>query len=133
MKISQLEKLSGISAHTLRYYEKSGLLKASMRNENNYRIYSADDLATAKFIKHSKQCGFTLAETTSLLAIKHDKRQHVCAEAKTITANKLRDISSQIEQLKQMQKTLTQLEKYCCGGQESAEFCSIIAALEEGN
>jgi MerR family Zn(II)-responsive transcriptional regulator of zntA len=30
-----------------------------------------------------------------------------------------------------MQKTLQQLEQYCCGGQESAEFCSIIAALEQ--
>ena len=28
-------------------------------------------------------------------------------------------------------KTLQQLERYCFGGQESAEFCSIIASLEQ--
>ncbi len=131
MKISDLAARSGISAHTLRYYEKTGLFSASQRSENNYRIYSQDDLTTAKFIKRSKECGFSLAETAALLAIKHDKNQHVCAEAKLITSTKIFDISQQITQLKQMQKTLQQLERYCCGGQESAEFCSIIANLEQ--
>jgi MerR family Zn(II)-responsive transcriptional regulator of zntA len=128
MKISDLAERSGISAHTLRYYEKTGLLSASMRSENNYRVYSQDDLTTAKF---SKECGFSLAETATLLAIKHDKSQHVCAEAKFITNTKIIDITQQITQLKQMQKTLQQLERYCCGGQESAEFCSIISTLEQ--
>ena len=131
MKISDLAARSGISAHTLRYYEKTGLFRASHRNESNYRIYTQDDLITAKFIKRSKECGFSLAETAVLLAIKHDKNQHVCAEAKFMTSTKIIDISRQITQLKQMQKTLQQLERYCCGGQESAEFCSIIANLEQ--
>lgn len=131
MKIGDLEKQSGISAHTLRYYEKAGLLKPSQRGENNYRHYSQDDLISAKFIKRSKACGFSLAETASLLAIKTDKSHHVCAEAKSITHSKIKEIEEQIQRLQQMKETLIQLEKYCCGGQESAEFCSIISALEQ--
>jgi MerR family Zn(II)-responsive transcriptional regulator of zntA len=131
MKISDLAQSSGISAHTLRYYDKTGLFSASKRSDSNYRIYSEDDLTTAKFIKRSKECGFSLAETAALLAIKHNKSQHVCAEAKHITATKITDITHQITKLKHMQKTLQQLERYCCGGQESAEFCSIISALEK--
>ena len=130
MKISDLAQRCGISAHTLRYYEKSGLLCAPKRSESNYRIYTQDDVTTAKFIKKSKECGFSLAEMATLLAIKHDKSQHVCAEAKLITTTKITDITLQITQLKQMQKTLQQLEQYCCGGQESAEFCTIISKLE---
>ncbi|MGJ8681058.1 MerR family transcriptional regulator [Paraglaciecola sp.] len=133
MKISELEKRSGINAHTLRYYEKSGLLKASMRSDKNYRIYSEEDLVAALFIQHCKKCGFSLSETAALLAIKHDKSQHVCAEAKQITVHKLEDITSQISRLQEMKRTLTQLQEYCCGGQESAEFCSIISMLEAGN
>jgi MerR family Zn(II)-responsive transcriptional regulator of zntA len=131
MKISDLAERSGISAHTLRYYDKTGLFSASKRSDSNYRIYSQDDLTTAKFIKRSKECGFSLAETASLVAIKHDKSQHVCAEAKLITTIKITEITQQIAQLKQMQTTLQQLERYCCGGQESAEFCAIISALEQ--
>ena len=93
MKISDLAERSGISAHTLRYYEKTGLLRPSHRSESNYRIYSQDDLTSAKFIKRSKECGFSLAETATLLAIRHDKSQHVCAEAKLITSTKITDIS----------------------------------------
>ena len=130
MKISQLAKLSNLSAHTLRYYEKAGLIKPSWRSESNYRIYSEDDLTTVNFIKRSKLCGFSLSDIASLLAIKHNKNQHVCAEAKLITSKKIDDIAEQVKQLQQMQKTLTQLAQYCCGGQESAEFCSIISTLE---
>ena len=131
MKINELAKQSGISAHTLRYYEKLGLLMPAHRSESNYRIYSKDDLTTAKFIKRSKECGFSLAETASLLAIKNDKTQHVCAEAKEITKIKIVELAEQIEKLTRMQSTLQELQAFCCGGQESAEFCSIISTLEK--
>ena len=132
MKISELAKRTGVSAHTLRYYEKTGLLTASMRSKSNYRLYSADDLLAVQFIKRCKNSGFSLQETASLLNIKDDKRQHVCAEAKAITANKIKEITEQIEQQRNMLVTLQRLEQYCCGGEESAEFCSIISSLEQG-
>jgi MerR family Zn(II)-responsive transcriptional regulator of zntA len=131
MKISELVKQSGISAHTIRYYEKLGLLTASQRSQSNYRLFSNDDVTTAKFIKRSKECGFSLAETSALLAIKNDKSQHICAEAKLITNQKIVEITEQIAKLKNMQDTLQELEQYCCGGSESAEFCSIISSLEK--
>ncbi|MDP5030158.1 MAG: MerR family transcriptional regulator [Paraglaciecola sp.] len=130
MKISELAKKVGISAHTLRYYEKAGLLSPSQRNQNNYREYTQEDVATTKFILACKESGFSLAETSALLAIKDNKDQHACAEAKLITRNKIEEISQQISQLKNMQTTLIDLEKYCCGGPESAEFCTIISTLE---
>ena len=131
MRISDLAERSGISAHTLRYYEKTGLLSASKCSDSNYRIYSQDDLTSAKFIKRSKECGFTLAETATLLAIRHDKSQHVCAEAKQITQAKIIEITEKIKKLKKMQKMLSELEKFCFGGEQSAEFCSIISSLEQ--
>ena len=131
MRISELARRAGMSAHTVRYYEKVGLLTPSQRTESNYRVYNKDDVITAEFIKRSKECGFSLAETASLLAIKNDKSQHVCAEAKQITQTKIVEIAAQIEKLKKMQNTLTELEAFCCGGQESAVFCSIISSLEQ--
>lgn len=131
MKISELAERAGINAHTLRYYEKKGLFSASLRTSSNYRNYSEDELLTAKFIKRCKASGFSLQETAKLIAIKDDKRQHICAEAKSITTNKIHAISQQITQLQQMLSTLHDLERYCCGGDESAEFCSIISSLEE--
>jgi MerR family Zn(II)-responsive transcriptional regulator of zntA len=130
MKISELAKRTQISSHTLRYYEKQGLFRPSLRTANNYRDYSEDDVLTAQFIKRCKESGFSLDDTAKLLAIKDDKRQHVCAEAKNITTSKIQQIAEQIKQLQQMQSTLKNLAQYCCGGDESAEFCSIISGLE---
>lgn len=130
MKISELAKQSGLSAHTLRYYEKLNLIKPQHRTVNNYRDYSQDDLATAQFIKRCKESGFSLNDTASLLGIKDAKDEHVCAEAKAITLAKVLDIKTQITQLQNMEKMLTELAEVCCGGNESAKFCSIIAKLE---
>lgn len=131
MKISELAKQAGISAHTLRYYEKMGLLSPSARDDNNYRHYSADDLTTAKFIYRCKRSGFSLQETATLIQIRNDKRQHICAEAKNITNNKIVQLKQQIADMQRMVETLEELEQFCCGGDRSAEFCSIIAALED--
>jgi MerR family Zn(II)-responsive transcriptional regulator of zntA len=130
MKISELAKRAKINPHTLRYYEKQGLFRPSLRTANNYRDYSEDDLLTALFIKRCKESGFSLDDTAKLLAIKDDKRQHICAEAKNITTHKIHQITEQIKQLQHMQSTLKDLAQYCCGGNESAEFCSIISGLE---
>lgn len=53
MKIGEIEKLSGISAKTIRYYETKGLLQIK-RGENAYREYGEEDLTqlqTIAFIK----------------------------------------------------------------------------------
>jgi MerR family Zn(II)-responsive transcriptional regulator of zntA len=131
MKIGELAKKSGLSAHTLRFYEKQGLIKVSGRTESNYRIYNADDLGTAKFIKRSRDMGFTLNEVEVFLSIRADKPAHICADAKLLTDLKIADVESKIIELHQMLLALHKLSDACCGGNESAELCSIIDALEE--
>lgn len=133
MKISQLSQATGLSAHTLRYYEKLGLLVPKKQAENNYRQYNQDDLATALFIKRCKESGFSLDDTAALINIKEAKDQHTCAEAKSITQRKIAEVSAQIERLTQLNVVLKQLSEKCCDGEESAEFCSIISQLESSD
>jgi MerR family Zn(II)-responsive transcriptional regulator of zntA len=133
MKIGELAKQSGLSAHTLRFYEKQGLIQASARSESNYRVYSQGDLATARFIKRSREMGFSLEEVEVFLSIRADKPAHICKEAKDIAQQKIIDVQQKIEELQQVQVALHKLSDACCGGNESAEFCSIIEALEDGS
>ncbi|MCP3675600.1 MAG: Zn(2+)-responsive transcriptional regulator [Gammaproteobacteria bacterium] len=131
MKIGELSKKSGLSAHTLRFYEKQGLIKASGRSESNYRIYNSDDLGTARFVKRSRDMGFSLDEVETFLSIRADKPAHICADAKNITELKITEVEQKIAELQQMLVALHKLSDACCGGKESAELCSIIDALEE--
>jgi len=131
MKIGELAKQSGLSAHTLRFYEKQGLISPSTRSESNYRIYSQNDLSTAKFIKRSRDMGFSLEEVEVFLSIRADKPAHICADAKDIAQQKIVDVEQKIKEMQQVLVALHKLSDACCGGSESAEFCSIIEALDD--
>lgn len=51
MRIAEVAKEYGISADTLRYYERIGLLPHVHRNGSGVRDFDEKDLATVKFIK----------------------------------------------------------------------------------
>ena len=131
MKIGELAKQSGLSAHTLRFYEKQGLISPSTRSESNYRIYNQNDLSTAKFIKRSRDMGFSLEEVEVFLSIRADKPAHICADAKDIAQQKIVDVELKIQEMQRVLVALHKLSDACCGGSESAEYCSIIEALDD--
>lgn len=51
MRIAEVSKEYGISADTLRYYERIGLLPRVHRNENGVRDYDEQGCARIKFVK----------------------------------------------------------------------------------
>lgn len=131
-KIGELAKLSGISQDTLRYYEKMQLVEVACRTEAGYRLYSADSVARLRFIKQAKSVGFTLEGISELLSLKVDKASHSCAEVKQLTQLKLLEIEAKIRELNRIKQALGKLNDACCGGDVSAEHCSILHALESG-
>jgi MerR family Zn(II)-responsive transcriptional regulator of zntA len=130
MKIGELARKSGLSAHTLRFYEKQKLIMVNNRSESNYRIYNNADLDTAKFIKRCRDIGFSLEEVRVFLSIRSDRPAHICADAKTITAEKISEVEKKISELQRVLVALHKLSDACCGSNESAELCSIIDALD---
>ena len=60
MRISELARLTGVSAHALRHYEKLGLLKPA-RTPSGYRDYPASARREVIFIAMSRRIGFSLA------------------------------------------------------------------------
>ena len=59
--IGEFSKLTGLSIHTLRYYEHEGLI-APERNSSNRRCYSDKDLTWIEFIKRLKDTGMPIKE-----------------------------------------------------------------------
>lgn len=62
MNIQKVAQLTGLSAHTLRYYEKIGLLLNIARNSSGHRCYSEQDLMWIEFIKRLKATSMPLSE-----------------------------------------------------------------------
>lgn len=65
--IGEISKLTGISAYTLRYYEKMGLLPNPYRldgKQNGIRQYNDQDLRFIQFVYGLKQTGMKLKDIT---------------------------------------------------------------------
>ena len=67
MRIGQLSSITGLSRDALRFYEKTGLLKAR-RDTNGYRIYPEEAVAWLGYVRLAQSLGFSLAEIASELA-----------------------------------------------------------------
>jgi DNA-binding transcriptional MerR regulator len=60
MKIGQLSKEIGLSAHTIRYYEKIGLLQQPDKNESGHRVYESKDVSLINWVTCLKKSGMAL-------------------------------------------------------------------------
>ena len=60
LSISEAAEKSGISAHTLRYYERAGLLEPISRNGSGHRRYAEDDLELIKFLTKLRATGMPI-------------------------------------------------------------------------
>ena len=61
MRIGEFSKVTGISAYTLRYYEKKGLIRVN-RDQAGRRDYSENDIEWVRFIKRLKDTGMLLRD-----------------------------------------------------------------------
>ena len=132
MRISELAQCTGLSAHTLRFYEKQGLVSHNSRSEGGYREYDETDLRRVEFVRSARNIGFSLEDIATLLSIRVDKDSHSCEEVAVITRRKLEEVDARLQELRSIRKTLGILLDSCCGGPESAIHCSIMEALEHG-
>ena len=58
--IQEVEAEMGVSVHTLRYYEKIGLLHPIQRRENGRRAYSEKDLGWIYWLKLLRESGMPI-------------------------------------------------------------------------
>lgn len=107
MKISELVKKTGLSAHAIRFYEKEGLLDARhvRRGGNNYRDYCQEAVEQLLALKETQAAGFTLAEFKEL-----DKLctagEAVAQKASVFIGRKIDAVGAKIAELERVQTYL---------------------------
>jgi DNA-binding transcriptional MerR regulator len=80
----ELSNLTQVSVRTLHHYDKIGLLKPSLRQSNNYRLYSEQDLLKLQQIIALKFFGFELVQIKELLTGTIDALEHFSAQAQLL-------------------------------------------------
>ncbi len=63
LTIQQMAAASGLSAHTLRYYERAGLIQSVGRDDaNGYRYYTQEDVSWVGFLKRLRATGMPIRD-----------------------------------------------------------------------
>lgn len=106
MKIAEVSEKYGLSADTLRYYERVGLIPPVHRNEGGIRDYNELDLRRVDFIKCMRGAGLPVEVLIKYVALvqKGDKT----IEARKEILKEQRDLVA--VRLAEMQKTLDLLD-----------------------
>lgn len=117
MLINELAKRTGVTVHTLRFYEAKGLIAGQSTPEvrsNNYKNYSEQTVKTVLSIKHLKSVGFTLAEIKEVIDA-YFSGTATLATRHAVLSRKVTEIEHKIKELKtahsRLQEMLAEVEK----------------------
>jgi len=124
-KIGEVTKLTNLSADTLRYYEKFGLITNVARNASGIRLYNDKNISNLKFIKRAQYMNFSLDEIKKLLNMREDP-QHAKDSVRQLTADKLNKIEEQLTELSTLRNEFILLLNLC---KSSEDGCPIIDSI----
>jgi MerR family copper efflux transcriptional regulator len=124
--IGEAARRSNVSAKMVRHYESLGLLPDIDRTESGYRQYSDSEVHTLRFIKRSRELGFSMAEISELLKLWQD-RGRSSSDVRRIAKRHVEDLNTRIAEMEAMKRTLETLI-HCCQGDHRPD-CPILDEL----
>ncbi|MEG0920555.1 MAG: Cu(I)-responsive transcriptional regulator [Comamonas sp.] len=128
VSISKAALLAGISARMARHYETLNLLPHVGRTDSGYRLYSESDVHTLRFIRRSRDLGFSMEEIETLLNLWNDK-QRASASVKEIAQKHIAALGERIAAMQAMQRSLQNLAHSCHG--DHRPDCPILDNLAD--
>lgn len=103
--IGEVSKISQVSLRMLRYYDKAGIFKPQIINEENgYRYYTADQLDELYQIVELRDLGFSVAEIGKLVG-ENNKDRYLEA-----IGRKKRELEAEVSEIQTKLKRLSTLE-----------------------
>jgi DNA-binding transcriptional MerR regulator len=108
MRSGELAGLCGVSADTLRHYERMGVLARPPRTPAGYRQYPAEAEARVKLVRRALGVGFTLEELARILRVR-DRGGAPCRQVRSLAAGKLQQVEQQIADLTRLRDHLRSL------------------------
>lgn len=111
MRIGQLAEQTSTSTHTLRFYEKLGLIRSDRRT-NGYRDYPEDTQIIVELVRSAQKLGFTLKEISAEL----DTGEVLTDPEKLrdVFRSKLRSIDQKIVDLQRMRQDIAAMMERTC-------------------
>lgn len=126
MNIGEAARASGVSAKMIRHYESVGLFPEAARSDAGYRRYGEREVGTLRFIRQSRDLGFSIAQIRELLGLWQDRRRP-SRQVKALAQAHIRELDGKLRELQGIKATLEHLVD-CCRGDDRPD-CPIIETL----
>lgn len=126
LRIGALARAVGVNVESVRYYQRRGLLPEPKKPAGGIRRYGEADVARFRFVKAAQRLGLSLEEVAVLLSL-DDGGQ--CDDARSLAQNKLAEVRTRLEGLRQVESILVRLIEDC-GARRGRVACPVIAALQ---
>ncbi|MDO5562356.1 MAG: MerR family transcriptional regulator [Synergistaceae bacterium] len=105
MLIAEVSKKYDISADTLRYYERIGLLPSVTRTPNGIRDYSESDCNWVEFIKCMRGAGLPVEALIEYVSLyqegdsTHEARRQLLIEQRDLLAGRVEEMQKTLDRL----------------------------------
>lgn len=114
MTIAEVSKRFNLSADTLRYYERIGLIPSVNRNASGIRNYTEEDCNWIQFIKCMRSAGLSIEVLVEYVSMFQQGTSTIKARKELLIEQR----SQLAEKIKEMQQTLERLDKKIDGYEE---------------
>ena len=105
MTIAEVSKKYDLSADTLRYYERIGLIPKVNRTNGGNRSYTDDDCRWVEFAKCMRGAGLPIEELTRYVALfqqgdsAKEARKNILVKQRNLLADKMKEIQKVLDRL----------------------------------
>jgi len=131
LRVAELADAVGVSADTIRYYERAGLLPAPARTAAGYRAYGSDAADRLRFIQGAQRLGLRLKDIADLLSIR-DTGVCPCEPAEQLLQRRLSDVDAELARLTalraEMVKMIDALPSASCPPPSPGTWCPPMVA-----
>lgn len=134
--VGELAKTAEVTADTIRFYEKHGLIPEPARTAAGYRLYGSEAVQRMRFIRKAQAIGFSLAEIRRILSLR-GSGEETCRCVLSIAQATLEETERKLRELEQLRDSLhAHLERWegqlpC--GDIAADFCALIEKTMDEN
>ena len=130
LTIGALARRVGIPVTTVRYYERTGLLRPKGRTRGGFRLYDGRSVEVARFIRQAKGMGLSLVDAGTLLSLRaaNDRGAKARRGLLGILERRLRDCEGRLAAMRSRRGILLRAVKMCRDGGTGAR-CPLLRRL----
>jgi DNA-binding transcriptional MerR regulator len=116
MTIQQVAAVTQLSVHTLRYYERIGLMTSINRAANGHRRYSSHDIAWIEFLTRLRTTGMSIQQMQEFADLRKQgnitisQRRHLLEAHQQLVNRQLEELSQNLSVIKEKIQHYQELE-----------------------